>query len=261
MPPSWERPEVTLAPSPRGEDLELAARCAIRTATTRDPTSWQLVRTGLALSLCSPAAMGNLRFELSLSTGPFARRLRTSRPDEPLPRAIGLPRRHEPPSVVDATAGLCRDAMVLAHLGCHVTGLERVPAFVMLARDAIAHSQLRARLEVIVVEATEWLARLPSTEAPDVVYIDPMFTDEGRAQVKKDMQVCRALAGPPMEPEALFAAARRVAGERIVVKRHPDAPPLAADASFSVAGERVRFDVYLMDRARATDPVSETPTR
>lgn len=135
--------------------------------------------------------------------------------------------------------------MVLAHLGCQVIAIERVPALAMLAKNAIASSGLADRLQIVAADAVAWLQALPPAEAPAVVYLDPMFAEEGRAQVKKDMQVCRALAGPPDPPEPLFAAARAVARDRVVVKRHPNLPPLAEGVSFTVGGERVRFDVYL----------------
>ena len=95
-------------------------------------------------------------------------------------------------------------------------------------------------------EATAWLeAQADSGARPAVVYLDPMFAEAGKAQVKKEMQACRALAGAPADAPALLAAARAAAGERVVVKRHPQHRPLADDVSFEVRGDRVRFDVYL----------------
>lgn len=245
MPPSWDPPEVTLAPPARGDDLALAADCGIHPAPARNPAEWQLVRGALELELRSPVAMGDLRIEVGLSSGPIARRLHTARRTDPLPRAIGLPRRQAAPRVVDATAGLGRDAFLLAHLGCEILAIERIPAFVMLMRAAVEGTPLARALRIVRADAGEWLRSEGRALGPDVVYLDPMFTDEGRARVKKDMQACRALAGPAADVEALFTAAREVALERVVVKRHPDGAPLAADPSFAIEGERIRFDVYL----------------
>jgi hypothetical protein len=86
----------------------------------------------------------------------------------------------------------------------------------------------------------------------DVVYLDPMFPAAGRAQVKKEMQACRMLAGPPGSTQTLLHRARRAARDRVVVKRHPHEAPLAGAPSFTVAGERVRFDVYLTAAAPDT---------
>ena len=251
MPPSWERPEVTLAPSGLPGDEALAARFGVLVATARDENGWQLVRSPDRMRLCGPAGTGPLCIELGLATGPLARRLRSARATDPLPRACGLHRRATPPRVVDATAGLCRDAMVLAQLGCAVVAIERVPALALLAHATIAASWLAGRLEVVHGDAVAHLHRLAGGADVDVVCVDPMYAAGGRAQVKKEMQVCRALAGPPEDPSELLRAARAAAAERVVVKRDRTAPPLAPGVSFAVRGERVRFDVYLRPAAAA----------
>ncbi len=245
MPPSWERPEVTLAPPARGNDVAAAARFGIPLAAARDEASWQLVRAPDRMQLCAPAGRDAVCIELDVANGPLARRVRGARADEPLPRACGLHRRAAPPTVVDATAGLCRDAMVLAQLGCTVLAIERVAALAFLAAEAVARSWLAPRLEVVHGDSVELLRALPAARRPDVVLIDPMYASAGRAQVKKEMQVCRALAGPPRGEHELLQAARAIARERVVVKRDRTAAALAPGVSFVVAGERVRFDVYL----------------
>jgi 16S rRNA (guanine1516-N2)-methyltransferase len=114
--------------------------------------------------------------------------------------------------------------------------------------DCIQRSPLADKVDVVAGDACAWLAGLTG-ERPEVVYLDPMFQGPGRAQVKQEMQVLRALCGPPEDAGALFAAARAAASERVVVKRHPDDPPLGGPPSFTVAASRVRFDVYLTARA------------
>jgi 16S rRNA (guanine1516-N2)-methyltransferase len=245
MRPSGDRPAVTLAPSSVATDSALAAAYGVPTATTREPSSWQLVRDGRRLTLRGPIADGGLTVDLDLAQGPLSRRLRQARRDDPLARAVGLGKAATAPRVLDATAGLGRDAMTLAHLGCPVLAIERVPALACLVAAAIADTWLARNLSVRLGDALATLAGLTDADRPDVVLLDPMFEEHGNAQVKKDMQACRALAGPPDDPAPLFATARVAARERVVVKREASAPPLAGEPSFAVAGERVRFDVYL----------------
>jgi 16S rRNA (guanine1516-N2)-methyltransferase len=196
------------------------------------------------LQLRGPETLGSIILRIEPDRGELLRRLRTANATQPLPRAIGL--RAGRPSVVDATAGLGRDAMVLARLGCEVTAIERVPALAMLLADAIRTTPFGARLQVANADARLLLAALPGTGRPDVVYLDPMFPAHGKAQVKKDLQILRALvADDPAATAELFAIARRVARHRVVVKRHPDHAPLGAAPAFTVASERIRFDVYL----------------
>lgn len=251
MQPRRESPEVTLAPPVGGSDLEIARKLGLRVAAARDPSVWQLVAGPLGWTLRAPESLGAMALELGASRGALAQRLRSARRTDPLPRSLGLHRAAVAPTVVDATAGLCRDSMVLAGMGCVVTALERVPALALLAMDAVRNAGLADRLQVLATDAVAWLDALPTPARPAIVYLDPMFGEAGKAQVKKDMQVCRALAGPPDDPTALFAAARAAARERVVVKRHPDEAELAPGVSFQVAGERVRFDVYLQPGAGA----------
>ncbi|MCU0863038.1 MAG: class I SAM-dependent methyltransferase [Planctomycetes bacterium] len=241
-------PEVTLAPPACGRDVANAARFGVPLAATRDPEQWQLARMAGRLTLCAPRDQGGLEVDLELRFGPLAQRLHSCRRSDPLPRACGLGRRAEPLTVIDAMAGLCRDAMVLSQLGCLVTAIERVPALAMLGHDAVEPTWLAPRMAVISAPAETWLQEHAADARPDVIYLDPMFATAGTAQVKKDMQICRLLAGPPDDPLPLLALARQLATDRVVVKRHHGAPPLLDGVSTAVEGERVRFDVYLKPR-------------
>lgn len=245
---SLDTVEVTLAPPAEGRDAVNAAIFGVPMAPAVDPERWQLVRAAGQLTLRAPTGLGGLQVGLELRFGPLATRLRSSRRTDPLPRACGLGRHPQPLRVVDAMAGLGRDAMVLAQLGCQVTAIERIPALALLCHDVIEQSRLAPRLRVIAATAEAWLQANGDSLRPDVIYLDPMFATAGSAQVKKDMQVCRLLAGPPDDPLPLLALARRLAGDRVVVKRHHGAPPLLDEVSTSVTGERVRFDVYLTPR-------------
>ncbi|HEB54124.1 MAG TPA: rRNA methyltransferase [bacterium] len=236
------RPEVTLAPGGCGEDLEIATRFGVRLAAARDPDQWQLVRSTETVALHAPQGLGGYQVAADVANGPMARRIRTTRRTDPLPRAFGLHRRPGG-RIVDATAGLGRDALVLASLGCDVIAVERIPALCVLLESATR--ALGIAIEVVCADAEVWLAALPRKHRPRAVYLDPMFAEQGKAQVKKDMQACRELAGPPADTAPLLAAARAVATERVVVKRHPSHPPLAAGVAHAVEAARVRFDVYL----------------
>lgn len=169
---------------------------------------------------------------------------------QPLARAIGKKTK----TVVDATAGYCQDALLLALMGFQVTAIERSPLVAALARDGLqrfaAHSgvKLTRRLHLVTGDA---MALLPSMAArPEVVYLDPMFPAKRKksAAVKKEMRLLREVVGDDADALALLEVSRRTALERVVVKRPDDAPPLAPDPSMSIAGKLVRYDVYLARR-------------
>ena len=169
-------------------------------------------------------------------------------------RAVGL-RGGANPHVLDATAGLGRDAFVLASLGCRVTLLERSPVVAALLEDGLrraagdpATADIVARMTLHRADARAWLAAAPAAECGDVVYLDPMFPPRGKtAQVKKEMRLFHALIGQDADSDALLACALGKAGRRVVVKRPRRAPALDGPApTLAITGKSTRYDVYVI---------------
>lgn len=184
--------------------------------------------------------------------GPEAHRhRRAGRRSHPLARAVG--RKQPLPAIVDATAGLGRDAWVLASLGYEVVAVERSTILHALLANGLARATesgsevcQRLRLQLVAGDARDYLAR---TQPPDVVYMDPMFPKRTKsALVKKEMQFFHKLLGAEEDAGSLFEVARSVAKRRVVVKRPRKAPPLTGRPSYQVQGGRVRWDVYLSSR-------------
>ncbi len=244
---------------PRGEeDRRLAAEFGAEPAEVRNPTQWSVARApDRSLVLTAPDHQGALTLGLDLRSGPLARRLRGCRIDDPLPRAISLHRRKDRPTVLDATLGLGRDSLVLARLGCRVEGVDRIAAFCLLAKDAATRADLELRVHLADARLHLQQLRTEPQRRPEVVYLDPMFEQHEKAQVKKDMQVCRLLTEPasPSELQKLLEEALATATERVVVKRHAKLGSLQTGdgkgPSFQVPGEAIRFDVYLVERGTA----------
>ncbi|CCK08985.1 FIG00554818: hypothetical protein [Cronobacter sakazakii 696] len=170
---------------------------------------------------------------------------------EAVAKAVGIKGSYLP-QVVDATAGLGRDAFVLASVGCHVRMLERNPVVAALLDDGLARGYqdaeigpwLRERLQLI--HASSLTALEAITPRPDVVYLDPMFPHKQKsALVKKEMRVFQSLVGPDLDADGLLAPARRLAIKRVVVKRPDYAPPLGDVATpNAVVTKGHRFDIY-----------------
>ncbi len=170
---------------------------------------------------------------------------------EAVAKAVGIKGGYLP-DVIDATAGLGRDAFVLAALGCRVRMLERHPVVAALLDDGLRRGYadaeiggwLRERLTLLHVVSQQALSDI--TPAPDVVYLDPMYPHRQKsAMVKKEMRVFQSLVGPDEDADALLEPARRLAKKRIVVKRPDYAEPLAGIATQSaVVTKSHRFDIY-----------------
>lgn len=159
------------------------------------------------------------------------------------------------PDVIDATAGLGRDAFVLAQLGCRVRMVERSPIVAALLRDGMARGQQDAevaevigRMSLVVADAKEWLLTLNEEQRPDVVYVDPMHPERTKAaEVKKEMRLFRDLVGFDVDDAELLQAALRVARKRVVVKRPRKAAAIAGPRpGLVMEGKSTRFDIYFV---------------
>ena len=175
---------------------------------------------------------------------------------QPLARAVGL-KKGENPRIVDATAGLGRDAFVLANLGCDVTLVERSPVIAALLEDGMTRAGddadvgpwMTRRMHVVEADARAWLRSRDADDAPDTVYLDPMYPHRDKsALVKKEMRLFQRLVGADQDSDALLATALRVARKRVVVKRPKGAPTLnGPPPSTCIQSKNTRYDVYVVN--------------
>ncbi len=158
------------------------------------------------------------------------------------------------PYVVDATAGLGRDSLVLANLGCQVQMIERSPLIAALLEQALRNLQadvdmavIATRMQLHVGDATGWL-QSSDTPVPDVVVLDPMFPHrEKSALVKKEMRLFREIVGDDDDAPLLLEAALAKARYRVVVKRPRLAPALSGrPPTLQLKGTSTRFDIYTL---------------
>ena len=185
------------------------------------------------------------------------RRLHGGGKKEAIARAIGL-KGIDSLYVLDATAGLGRDAFVLASLGCVVDMIERSPVVAALLQDGLGRAAsdgelgkwLPANMRLFHGVATDLLADWPHKK-PDVVYLDPMFPHRKKnAAVKKEMRLFQQLLGPDEDANLLLEPALALAKKRVVVKRPSGAPFLAGKKpQIEMLGKANRFDVYLVQNA------------
>ncbi|NJN45348.1 MAG: class I SAM-dependent methyltransferase [Candidatus Competibacteraceae bacterium] len=170
-----------------------------------------------------------------------------------LGRAMGLKSGYRP-TVLDSTAGLGRDAFVLASLGCSVQLVERSPIIGALLQDglkrAVTVSDLGAwintRMQLRIADSHSLMATLTDSERPAVVYLDPMYPHRTKtALVKKEMRLLQRIIGADNDSATLLQAALSCARRRVVVKRPRQAPSLTGPhPDVQYTGKTTRFDVY-----------------
>jgi len=190
----------------------------------------------------------------------ISRLKRASLKSEMIARACQL---GEKPVLVDATAGLGHDSLLMAYLGAEIQLVERHPILFTLLEDAKAQaeqdgflSQFMDRIQLVFADSASYLQQLEQeAQTVNVVYLDPMFPQRDQnhqaikkqAQVKKQMQLLHLLLPEDGEMDLgdnLLFLAQKVA-KRVVVKRPRHAVFLAnQEPAHQWQGDACRFDAY-----------------
>ena len=165
---------------------------------------------------------------------------------QPLLRALAPARGG---TVIDATAGLAGDSLMLAMIADRVIAIERNPVVFALLVSALNAARsgslsMAGKIEPHYGDAINLIPLLP---AADVIFIDPMFPAKRKrsALPPKAVRVLRTIVGDDMDDAQLLSVARQYALRRVVVKRPLHAPPLASDHVALHEGKVVRYEVYL----------------
>ncbi|RZG75341.1 class I SAM-dependent methyltransferase [Acinetobacter sp. WCHAc060025] len=185
---------------------------------------------------------------------------RASLKSEMIARACNI---SEKPSLIDATAGLGHDTLLMAYLGANVTLIERHPILFTLLEDSKKQaesdpflSKVVSRIHLVFSDSNAYLQQhIDEHKTVDVVYLDPMFPQRDQnqqaikkqAQVKKQMQLLHMLLPEDGEMDLgdhLLVLAQQIA-KRVVVKR----PRLAVflndqSTDHQWLGDACRFDAY-----------------
>ena len=162
------------------------------------------------------------------------------------------------PTAIDCTAGLGQDSFLLAAAGFTVHMFERDETIAALLEDGLMRagnnpmiSSVAKRMSLDRSDSLQYLESLAqsSGQAPDVIYLDPMFPARQKsAAVKKKFQLLHVLEKPcdEAEEDALIRAAFAAASRKVVIKRPVKGGHLAGiKPSYSITGKAVRYDVLV----------------
>ena len=196
---------------------------------------------------------GDTALRVDFVNGPVAHRLRFGGGrGQDLPKAMGL-RSGKTPTVVDATAGLGRDAFLLASLGAQVTLIERSLEMHALLADGMARAmaegggfkEIVGRMTLLHGDAKDLL---PTLEG-DAVLIDPMHPPrKNSALVKRELRQVREIVGTDEDAADLMRVALAHARQRVVLKWPAKAEPMAGirACSHQIMGKSTRYDVFMV---------------
>ena len=180
------------------------------------------------------------------------------------------------PRLLDATAGMGEDSLLLAAAGFEVTMYEYDAVIAALLRDAMRRAADVAEMEPVIgrmhlveddsIAAMREMGRLgtgenkkqqaelqkeskhdeeQSSTLPDVILLDPMFPARSKsALIKKKFQLLQQLELPCANEKELLDAALSVDARKVVIKRPLKGPYLAGvRPQYSLAGKAIRYDV------------------
>jgi len=241
------------------ERLQQPFKAGIEPATLQSPGFVVVVdEGGVSLQQTGRKAPGPIRAEFAEGSVDHRRKFGGGK-GQMIAKAVGL-KAGVYPHVLDATAGLGKDAFVLATLGCQVQMLERSPLVYALLQDGLERARhcaddpelapIMARMQLLAVDSQEYLARLNDENRPDVIYLDPMFPERQKsADVKKEMAAFHHLVGKDEDADLLLEKALAKAHYRVVVKRPRKAPFIAGKTpSYQLEGKSSRYDIYALKK-------------
>lgn len=214
-------------------------------------------RAGLVLRQTEDGlVLSDARLELHGDFSSLVPRIKSGRfGQEQLVKAVRIKGHESPLRVVDATAGLGEDSLIMAAAGFTVTLFERDTVIAALLKDALQRARnddvlgaVVERMKLLCQDSIEGLRCLDFT--PDVVFLDPMFPSKQKsAKTNKKLQLFQKLESPCADEKALMDAALAANPRKIVVKRPLKGPYLAGKKpSYSLQGKTIRYDCIVLPR-------------
>lgn len=257
----------------RAEAMHLAGKLGLECLCGVDPSAIESCEfalvfddTGVSLQQTGKKAPGPIRADF-ISGAVNHRRKFGGGKGQMIAKAVGV-KSGVYPKVLDVTAGLGKDAFVLATLGCNLTLVERSPIVQAILADGLQRAKDYARSEDLELasllermylqtqDSLAYLETLADGQKPDVIYLDPMFPERSKsADVKKDMKAFHLVVGKDLDADQLLDKCLAVALYRVVVKRPRKAPNLAGRApSYQLEGKSSRYDIYTLQKLPAKLP-------
>lgn len=238
------------------EAMRLATDLGLKLVSIDDTTHpFLLVHTGNRLELrrTQPGSHGPVSVDFTSGSLRY-RKQHGGGVKEVMAKAVGV-KSGRRPNIFDATAGLARDAFILASLGCSVVMCEQSPILASLLADGLKRGLndpevgtiISERLTLMIGNSIDIMRQTALINRPDTIYLDPMFPHRKKsALVKKEMQLLHELIGIDHDTALLLNTALSIARERVVVKRPRTSPPLVGPKpDTSLFTPNHRFDIYL----------------
>ena len=186
--------------------------------------------------------------KLDFLKGTINYRLQRAHHEKHLKKAIG--KNKEPQLILDGTAGLLSDTLILLSLGHKVIACEQSKYIYLLISDAVrrAEDQLGFLENLILVNQNSIDAYLEN-ENIDIVYLDPLFPqDKKQLKRSKSIYALRNILNFEKivaNDDKLFMKFNELKPKKIILKRPLKSEIIYNTPNYQVKGKSTRFDIYI----------------
>ena len=186
--------------------------------------------------------------KINIQKGALGWRLARAQHETHLKKAIGKTDR--PLRILDATAGLLGDSMIMLALGHSVTAYEQSKIlYTMLNNQLNQLPETDSNLLNFKLINSNVCETNFSEKSFDVIYFDPMYPEDKassarRSDLKKINSILE-IEGLASDPESTFTYLRNIPSTKLIVKRPLKADAFKGSINYQVLGKSVRFDIYL----------------
>jgi 16S rRNA (guanine1516-N2)-methyltransferase len=232
--------------SKRLNELENELNLVAKKTINLDHDSLVLQEDNLYFNFKKERALTPLKIDIK--KGALGWRLARAQHETHLKKAIG--KTDQPLRILDATAGLLRDSMIMLALGHSVTAYEQSKIlYTMLNNELNQLSETDSNLLNFQLINSNVCETKFSEESFDVIYFDPMYPEDKasnarRSDLKKINSILE-IEGLASDPESTFTYLRNIPSTKLIVKRPLKADAFEGSINYQITGKSVRFDIYL----------------
>ena len=186
--------------------------------------------------------------KIDIQKGALGWRLARPQHETHLKKAIGKTDR--PLRILDATAGLLGDSMIMLALGHSVTAYEQSKIlYTMLNNELNQLSETDSNLLNFKLINSNVCETNFNEKSFDVIYFDPMYPEDKasnarRSDLKKINSILQ-IEGLASDSESTFTFLRSIPKTKLIVKRPLKVDAFEGSINYQIIGKSVRFDIYL----------------
>ena len=186
--------------------------------------------------------------KIDIQKGALGWRLARAQHETHLKKAIGKTDR--PLRILDATAGLLGDSMIMLALGHSVTAYEQSKIlYTMLNNELNQLSETDSNLLNFKLINSNVCETNFNEKSFDVIYFDPMYPEDKasnarRSDLKKINSILQ-IEGLASDSESTFTFLRSIPKTKLIVKRPLKVDAFEGSINYQIKGKSVRFDIYL----------------